>query len=96
MFYKWGHFAHRHRRVIPVVVIALILLMQVLFGSKLADRLSQEGWEDPGADSTTAAQIEYDTFGRDNSGDVILLVTAPDGAEVLQRLLAVALSLIHI
>ncbi|PLA27404.1 MMPL family transporter [Corynebacterium coyleae] len=81
MFYKWGHFAYRHRRIIPVIVIALILLMQVLFGSKLADRLSQEGWEDPGADSTTAAQIEYDTFGRDNSGDVILLVTAPDGVD---------------
>ena len=81
MFYKWGRFAHRHRRVIPVIVIALILLMQVLFGSKLADRLSQEGWEDPGADSTTAAQIEYDTFGRDNSGDVILLVTAPHGVD---------------
>ena len=43
MFYKWGHFAYRHRRIIPVIVIALILLMQVLFGSKLADRLSQEG-----------------------------------------------------
>ena len=44
MFYKWGQFAYRHRRIIPVVVIAVILLMQVLWGSKLGDRLSQEGW----------------------------------------------------
>ncbi|WP_293830732.1 MMPL family transporter [uncultured Corynebacterium sp.] len=76
MFYKWGRFAFRHRRIIPLVVIVLILAMQVLFGSKLGERLSQEGWEDPGADSTTAAVIEQETFGRDNSGDVIVLVSA--------------------
>ena len=79
MFYNWGAFAYRHRKIIPVVIIAIIIAMQVLFGSKLADRLSQEGWEDPGADSTAAAVIEQDTFGRDNSGDVILLVTSPNG-----------------
>lgn len=75
MFYKWGQFAYRHRRIIPVVVIAIILLMQVLWGSKLDDRLSQEGWEDPGASSTTAAAVEEEVFGRDNNGDVILLVS---------------------
>ena len=75
MFYKWGQFAYRHRRIIPVVVIAIILLMQVLWGSKLGDRLSQEGWEDPGASSTTAAAVEEKVFGRDNNGDVILLVS---------------------
>lgn len=75
MFYKWGQFAYRHRRIIPVVVIAIILLMQVLWGSKLGDRLSQEGWEDPGASSTTAAAVEEEVFGRDNNGDVILLVS---------------------
>ncbi|MCQ4618930.1 MMPL family transporter [Corynebacterium sp. CCUG 59401] len=79
MFYTWGRIAYRHRRIIPVVVIAVILLMQVLWGSKLGDRLSQEGWEDPHADSTTAAVIEEETFGRDNAGDVILLVTAEQG-----------------
>ena len=81
MFYKWGRFAFRHRRIIPLVVIVLILAMQVLFGSKLGERLSQEGWEDPGADSTTAAAIEQETFGRDNSGDVILLVSSPEGVD---------------
>ena len=75
MFYKWGQFAYRHRRIIPVVVIAIILLMQVLWGSKLGDRLSQEGWEDPGADSTTAAQVEEEVFGRDSNGDIIILVS---------------------
>ncbi|MCT2339543.1 MMPL family transporter [Corynebacterium sp. p3-SID1056] len=81
MFYKWGHAAYRYRRIIPLVVIAIILVMQVLFGAKLGERLSQEGWEDPGADSTAAAAIEQDTFGRDNAGDVIVLVTAPNGVQ---------------
>ncbi|MDK8364088.1 MMPL family transporter [Corynebacterium sp. UMB10119B.1] len=79
MFYRWGHFAYRQRKVLPIMVIAVIVVLQVLFGSKLGERLSQEGWEDPRADSTTAATIENDTFGRDNAGDVILLVRAPQG-----------------
>ena len=36
----------------------------------------REGWEDPGAESTAAAVIEQQTFGRDNSGDVVLMVAA--------------------
>ncbi|MCP1387559.1 MMPL family transporter [Corynebacterium sp. TA-R-1] len=79
MFYRWGHVAYRHRKIIPIVVVLLIILMQVFFGSKLGERLSQEGWEDPRADSTTAAVIEQEEFGRDNSGDVIVYVTAPGG-----------------
>ena len=76
MFLKWGHYSYRHRRIVPLIVIAAILLIYLLFGLRLGDRMSQEGWEDPGADSTTAATIEMETFGRDNSGDVILLFTA--------------------
>ncbi|WIM67499.1 MMPL family transporter [Corynebacterium breve] len=82
MFYTWGHYAFRHRRIIPLVIVVIILLLQIFFGSKLGERMSQEGWEDPGADSTTATAIEQETFGRDNSGDVILLVKAADGQKV--------------
>lgn len=83
MFHAWGRFAYRHRRLVPVVVVALIALLYLTFGMRLDDRLSQEGWEDPGADSTVGAQIEQETFGRDNSGDVILLYSADPG--VLSR-----------
>ncbi|WP_018295949.1 MMPL family transporter [Corynebacterium lubricantis] len=82
MFYRWGHFAYRHRRIIPLVVVIIILAMHFLFGTKLGERMSQEGWEDPGAESTAAAVIEQETFGRDNSGDVILVVKAADGQQV--------------
>ena len=77
-FAQWGRAAYRGRRIIPVILIALIALGHLLFGVHLGDRLSQEGWEDPRADSTTAAVIEQETFGRDNSGDLILLVSAAD------------------
>lgn len=79
MFYRWGQFAYERRKVIPLLIIVIIIALHVLFGSKLGERLSQEGWEDPRAASTTAAVIEQETFGRDNSGDVIIMVAAPGG-----------------
>lgn len=79
MFSRWGEFAYQHRRVIPLVVVAIIILLYLTFGMRLSDRMSQEGWDDPNSDSTTAAAIETRTFGRDNNGDVILLFTAETG-----------------
>ena len=79
MFSRWGEFAYQHRRVIPLVVVAIIILLYLTFGMRLSDRMSQEGWDDPNSDSTTAAAIEAQTFGRDNNGDVILLFTAETG-----------------
>ena len=78
MFEKWGRFSYAHRRLIPAIVVAAILALFVGFGLQLEDRMSQEGWEDPNAASTSAAQIEEETFGRDNSGDVIVLFHSPD------------------
>ncbi|WP_144792463.1 MMPL family transporter [Corynebacterium singulare] len=78
MYYSWGRFSYAHRKAIPLVLVGLILVLFFGFGTRLSDRMSQEGWEDPGAASTSAAQIELDTFGRDNSGDVILLFEDPD------------------
>ncbi|WKD60250.1 Membrane protein YdfJ [Corynebacterium ciconiae DSM 44920] len=73
MFYKWGLLSYRFRRIVPAVIVLVILALYALAGTKLEDRMSQEGWDDPGSSSTKAAQIELDTFGRDNNGDVILL-----------------------
>lgn len=79
MFEKWGAFAYRHRKVVPWFVIAAILVVYLAFGMRLGEKMSQEGWEDPGADSTIAAVLEEETFGRDDSGDVILEFHAPEG-----------------
>ena len=79
MFSRWGEFAYQHRRVVPLVVVVVIILLYLTFGMRLSDRMSQEGWDDPNSNSTTAATIETRTFGRDNNGDVILLFTAETG-----------------
>lgn len=81
MFYKWGKLNYRFRWIVPIVMIALVAGLFLGEGLKLGGRLSQEGWDDPHASSTTAKQIEQDEFGRDNSGDVILLFTAPQGVD---------------
>ena len=78
MFEKWGRFSYAHRRLIPAIIVAAILALFIGFGLQLDDRMSQDGWEDPNAASTSAAQIEQEAFGRDNSGDVILLFHSPD------------------
>ena len=67
MFSSWGDVAYRFRRLIPLVIIAAILVLYVVAGLKLADRMSQEGWDDPNSQSTKAAQIEQEVFGRDLS-----------------------------
>ncbi|WJZ03856.1 MMPL family transporter [Corynebacterium freiburgense] len=76
MFLAWGRFAYRFRHFVPFIVIGLILTLYLLAGTKLSERMSQEGWDDPGSSSTQAAKIEQEVFGRDNRGDVLLLVSA--------------------
>ncbi|WP_448852623.1 MMPL family transporter [Corynebacterium sp. 335C] len=82
MFFRWGAVAARHRILVPVVVVAGILALYLLAGTKLGERMDTEGWDDPGSESTRAAQIEQEVFGRDDSGDVIVLVDAPEGTTV--------------
>ena len=36
MFYRWGLFAYRHRRVVPLVVIAFIVALFALAGTQQA------------------------------------------------------------
>ncbi len=79
MFEKWGVLTYRKRKLVPVACILFILVLYLLIGKDLGHNLSQEGWEDPGAESTIAQDIENATFGRDSSGDVILLIQAPVG-----------------
>ena len=77
MFLKWGHFSYAYRKFIPFVLIGVILFLFGVFGTQLGNKMSQEGWDDPNSASTQAAKIENEVFGRDNSGDVIVMVNNP-------------------
>lgn len=81
MFTKWGEFVQRHRKLVALVVILLVLGLGTV-GRKLPDYLSQSGWFDPGSDSIAAAELEEKTFGRDNSADVVVMYDAPKGKTV--------------
>ncbi|MDC7104373.1 MMPL family transporter [Corynebacterium falsenii] len=74
MFMSWGDTAYRFRRLIPLVIISAVVALYAIFGLQLGDRMSQEGWDDPNSQSTRAAQLEQEKFGRDANGDVIVLV----------------------
>ncbi|MGO3068911.1 MMPL family transporter [Corynebacterium casei] len=77
MFLKWGRFSYSYRKLIPFVLIGVILFLFGVFGTQLGNKMSQEGWDDPNSASTQAAKIENEVFGRDNSGDVIVMVNNP-------------------
>ncbi len=81
MFTRWGDLVYRLRyAVLGVVVIALLGLGA--FGLGLDKHLSSSGWDDPGSESTQASELLDSTYGRDHTGDVIVLYTAPDGKTV--------------
>lgn len=81
MFASLGQFVFRARFVVVATMVAALLSLGA-FGLGLGDRLSQSGWDDPGSESTAAAKIIEETFGRDNRGDVVALYTAPEGTTV--------------
>ena len=81
MFAFWGRFVFRHRRLV-VGVMTLMLLIGGVFGLGLPAQLSQSGYDDPNSESTQAAVLADETFGRDHKSDIILVVTAPAGLTV--------------
>ena len=80
MFASWGAFVYRRRRW----VLALVVLATVgsgLFGLGLFDRLSQGGFDDPASQSSQAARVVQQNFGR-TGGDVLAVYTAPEGKRI--------------
>ncbi|RVW01765.1 MMPL family transporter [Rhodococcus spongiicola] len=81
MFDRWGDLVYRARFTVIAVMVAGLLALGA-YGSSLADHLSQSGWDDPGSESVAAAQLADSTFGRDTTGDVVAMYTAPEGKTV--------------
>ncbi|WP_067884517.1 MMPL family transporter [Nocardia vaccinii] len=81
MFTRWGDLVYRFRFAVLGVMVAALLGLGA-FGVGLDKHLSSSGWDDPGSESTQAAELLDSTYGRDHTGDVIVLYTAPDGKTV--------------
>ncbi|MFF2085070.1 MMPL family transporter [Nocardia sp. NPDC058176] len=78
---RWAEFVVLRRYTVLGAVVAALLALGG-YGLGLGDRLSADGWDDPGSDSVRAGQIRTEAFGRDHSADVLLLFHAPDGRTV--------------
>ncbi|WP_408639347.1 MMPL family transporter [Nocardia yamanashiensis] len=81
MFAWWGGVVYRLRfGVLGVVVAGLLALGAYSVG--VADRLTAGGLEDPRAESSQAARLADQAFGRNHDVDVAVLYTAPEGKTV--------------
>ncbi|MEC3919765.1 MMPL family transporter [Nocardia sp. CDC160] len=80
-FARWGEIVVRRRWPVLGLVAAALLALGG-YGLGLSSHLSSGGWDDPGSESVRAARLRDTAFGRDHSGDVILLFHAPDGTTI--------------
>ncbi len=81
MFTRWGELVHKLRYTVLGVAVAALLALGA-YGFGLEKHLSSSGWFDPGAESSQAAELKDDVYGRDHMSDVILLYTAPAGKTI--------------
>ncbi|KAA0016313.1 MMPL family transporter [Antrihabitans cavernicola] len=81
MFAKWGNFVYHLRYTVIGVMVAGLLALGA-YGLGLENHLSQSGWDDPGSESSRAAQLTDATYGRDHTSDVVAIYTAPAGKTI--------------
>jgi len=53
-----------------------------VYGMSLGDHVTQSGFYDEGSQSVHASLAAYAAYGRDTSGHIIAIYTAPDGKTV--------------
>ncbi len=83
MFAGWGGVVHRRRWVI-VGVVLIATLVGGAWGAGVFGKLSQGGYTDTASQSAQASVLVDSTFGR-QTGDVVVLYTAPPGHTVDER-----------
>ncbi|NKY53646.1 MMPL family transporter [Nocardia vermiculata] len=81
MFTRWGELVYKLRYTVLGVAVAALLGLGA-YGFGLENHLSSSGWFDPGAESSEAAVIKDQVYGRDHMSDVIALYTAPEGKTI--------------
>jgi uncharacterized membrane protein YdfJ with MMPL/SSD domain len=76
LFERLGHLMYRRRRAV-LALTGLFVAFAVSWGTGVFGSLSDGGFEDPGAESTTAAEVIDDTFGH-VTGDVLVVYRDQD------------------
>ncbi len=81
MFAWWGRTVYRYRYIVIGVMVALCVGGGI-YGASLGKHVTQSGFYDDGSQSVKASLIADAAYGRDTSGHIIGIYTAPDGKTV--------------
>lgn len=81
MFAWWGRTVYRYRYIVIAVMVALCVGGGI-YGIDLGKHVTQSGFYDEGSQSVTASLLADDAYGRDTSGHIVAIYTAPDGKTV--------------
>ena len=81
MFAWWGRTVYRYRFIVIGVMVALCLGGGI-YGISLGQHVTQSGFYDDGSESVHASVLADETYGRDTSGHIIGIYTAPEGKTV--------------
>ena len=81
MFAWWGRTVYQYRYIVIGVMVALCLGGGI-FGMSLGKHVTQSGFYDDGSESAQASRLADEVYGRDTSGHIIALYTAPEGKTV--------------
>lgn len=81
MFAWWGRTVYRYRYIVIAVMVALCVGGGI-YGASLGKHVTQSGFYDEGSSSVKASLLADGAYGRDTSGHIIAIYTAPDGKTV--------------
>ena len=81
MFAWWGRTVYRYRYIVIGLMVALCIGGGI-FGIDLGKHVTQSGFYDEGSQSVKASLIADGAYGRDTSGHIVAIYTAPDGKTV--------------
>ena len=81
MFAWWGRTVYRHRYIVIAIMVALCIAGGI-FGMSLGSHVTQSGFYDEGSQSVKASLLADGAYGRDTSGHIVAIYTAPDGKTV--------------
>ena len=81
VFAWWGRTVYRYRIAVVAVMVALCLGSGI-YGSSLGEHVTQSGFFDDNSESAQASRLGNEHYGRDTSGHIVAIYTAPDGKTV--------------
>ncbi len=81
MFAWWGRTVYRYRYIVIAIMVALCVGGGI-FGMSLGKHVTQSGFYDEGSQSVQASLLADGAYGRDTSGHIVAIYTAPEGKTV--------------